>query len=419
MRNNKIHTPDGVKDFLPLEFSFKTNVERKIESVFYKYGFSAVSSPTFEFLEVFDDKGSVAPPQIYKFLDRDGSMLALRSDMTPAIARIAATEYSESDLPLRFSYITNTFRNNEIYQGKSKEITQAGIELIGASSAEADAEVVTIAVKSLIAAGLDNFRIDIGSVGFFKSILDDMGFDEADRYILQKFILDKDFVSAEKMVNNTDKPDEIKLLFREFPLLIGGPEILLKARKFTKNPDALSALDKLENIYNTLSVYGVEKYIVYDLCMIGHLDYYTDIIFMAYARGASTSIIDGGRYDKLLSKFGADYPAIGFALKINVLMSALADKIKYNHELHGEVTLVAYEKNARNTAVNISENMRSSGLCIENSLIGSDLDKNIKYAARKGFGGILFFREDETVDIISIKDSGHKNVKINDLYNNL
>ncbi len=414
MKNNKIHTPDGVKDFLPVEFIFKNSIERKIESIFYSYGFLPVSSPTIEFLEVFEGKGSVLPSQIYKILDRDGAMLALRSDMTPAIARIAATEYSKEDLPFRFSYITNTFRYNESYQGKSKEITQAGIELIGINSDESTAEVIAIAIKSLIAAGLEDFRVDIGSVRFFKAIIDDLALDEVQREKLQGFLINKDFVSVENMINECNISNEIKMLFKELPLLIGGKEIIEKARAYAKSAEASAALDQIENIFNILSLYGLEKYVLFDLSMIGHLDYYTGIIFRAYSYGAATSIIDGGRYDMLLSKFGSDYPAVGFAIKINVLLSVLINEHD-SKSLYEDVTLITYTENGMNNAFAIADKFRDAGLRIENSLLGTDLDKNIAYATRKGIGGILYFMDDDNVKVIDLKDNSSQIVNINDL----
>ena len=138
----KLHTPEGVKDYLPCEAAFKSEVERNIETVFYRYGFLPVSSPTFEYMEVFDGNGGLSPNQMYKFIDRDSSSLALRADMTPVIARIAATAYEKKDIPLRFYYFENVFRHNENYQGKLREFTQAGIELIGVNSYDADAEKI-------------------------------------------------------------------------------------------------------------------------------------------------------------------------------------------------------------------------------------------------------------------------------------
>jgi ATP phosphoribosyltransferase regulatory subunit len=414
MQDKKIHTPDGVKDFLPSELALKINVERKIEAIFNRYGYQMIASPMFEFMEVFEGKGSVSEPQIYKFMDRDGATLALRSDMTPAIARIAATAYSKEDLPLRFCYFANTFRNNESYQGKLKEATQVGVELIGADTDEATAEVIAVAARSLLAVGLTNFRLDIGSVEFFKAIIKDTAFNAADYEVFQQYILDKDFVSAEDMIRKSDSGDDVKNLFSELPFLIGGQAVLEKARATTKNTDALAALNQLENIYEILREYGLEDYISFDLSMIGYLDYYTGIIFRGYAHGAPTAIIDGGRYDTLLSKFGADYPAVGFAIKADMLLSAMKGMIEESPSVKPDA-LISYTKEGRKMALITADELRRTGMHIENCLNSGALDDQIGYAKKRGFGGVLHFMDDENVQIINLVNDSVKTAKISEL----
>ena len=114
MINNKLHTTAGVKDYLPAECALKNEIENKIKNVFDSCGYSCVITPTFEYTEVYEGMGSVDSKRMYKFVDRDGSILALRPDVTPAIARIAATAYDKEELPLRFSYVGNAFRYNEL-----------------------------------------------------------------------------------------------------------------------------------------------------------------------------------------------------------------------------------------------------------------------------------------------------------------
>ncbi|KAI4453443.1 histidyl-trna synthetase [Holotrichia oblita] len=343
--------------------------------------------------------------------------LALRPDMTPAIARIAATAYTDTHLPMRFSYISNAFRHNESYQGKIKEFTQAGVELIGSSSADATAEVVAVAINSLLQTGLTDFCINIGCVAFFKEILTDTGFEQKEAKQFQKYILAKDFVSAQKMLHNSTAPKNIQTLFTELPFLIGGKEILKKAADLTHNKKALAALTQLENIHDILACYGMENYILYDLGMIGHLDYYSGIIFRGYARGATSSIVDGGRYDNLLSRFGTDYPAVGFSIKVNMLLSALL----YMHPSSNTPdaladTLVAYTPEGRKAAMTIADELRSTGVHIENSLICGDLDTNIRYAKNKKMGGILYFLDHEKVEIVDLNNNERKIVNIADQF---
>lgn len=416
MIDNKLHTPEGVKDYLPQECAFKTEVERRIETVFNRYGYYPVNSPTFEYMEVFDGKGSLNNRQMYKFIDRDAAILALRSDMTPAIARIAATAYEKEDIPLRFYYIENAFRYNESYQGKLREFTQAGIELIGINSHDCDAEAVAVAINSLLATGLDKFRIDIGQVQFFQGLLEEACFDLETCHKLQECIISKEYTTASEIVNNSSASEHVKEILNQLPFLIGGVEILEKVKELIKSEKALKAIEELECIYDILKGYKLEEYVCFDLSFIGQFDYYTGIIFRGYTKGTGFSIIDGGRYDKLLNNYGADYPAVGFAIKINDLITALeAKNIAFKTEFAD--TLIAFSAKGRSTALSAGDELRSTGLNIENSLIGSDIKENIEYAKKKKMGGVLYFENEEVVKVINLNDDTENVLNISQLLN--
>lgn len=416
MINNRLHTPEGVKDYLPCECSFKNEVEKGIENVFLKYGFSPIKSPMFEYMEVFDGAGSVSKKRMYKFIDRDGSILSLRADMTPAIARIAATAYEESDIPLRFYYIENAFRYNENYQGKLREFTQAGVELIGVNSFDADAEVLAIAINSLLSSGLNDFRIDIGHIQFFKGVLEEAEFDEETCDKIQEAIINKEYSAVEEIVRDKKISESLKEFLSALPFYIGGFDVLEKIKGLVKNERALKAIEELESIVDILKGYRLEKYIRFDFSVVGQFDYYTGIIFRGYTKGTGFSVIDGGRYDKLIKNYGADYPAIGFGIKVNDLLSALeAQNIKYN--LEKADTLLVYTKESRSNALMYADELRSNGLRIENSLLGEDLEKNKLYANKKHIDGILYFYDETKVKAINLRDNSENDINIAQLLN--
>ena len=414
MIDNKLHTPEGVKDYLPNECAYKRELENRIENVFCKYGFNPITSPMFEYMEVFEGKGSIDPKQMYKFIDRDGSILTLRSDITPAIARIAATSYSEQDIPLRFYYTENAFRYNEHYQGKLREFTQAGIELIGVNSVEADAEVLAIAINSLINTGLSEFRIDIGHVQFMKGVLKEAKISEDICEKIQLNIIKKNYVAVEEIVSDLDISDNIKAIFTRLPLLIGGKELLDKVSAMVSNETSLIAIKHLQNIYEILQSYGLEKYIYFDLSVIGQFDYYTGLIFRGYAYGTGFSVIDGGRYDNLIGKFGADYPSVGFAIKIIDLMSALQSQ-NVNMGNKGIKTLLIYNENSRKAALSTADYYRGKGIIVENGLLGNDLEKNKLYAIKKNIDNILYFEDENTARIINLSDGTENKLDIKSL----
>lgn len=401
MKNNKLHTPEGVRDLVAFDCSLKLDIEQNINEVFKHYGYNNIETPTFEYYEVFSDE-SILPEHMYKFFDRDGSILALRADMTPPIARVVATSYKIDDLPLRFCYTGKAFRYNEIYQGKLREFSQAGIELIGVNCEDADAEIIAIAVNSILATGLENFRIDIGQVDFFKGILEEAGFDEKTGIKVQNMIDKKDYIGLEEILDSTKISAKLKNIFLDLPKLVGSIDILRTIKNLITNKKALVAVEKLESLYTILQDYGIEKYISFDLGMITHINYYTGIIFRGYTYGTGFSILDGGRYDKLIQKFGMDTPAVGFAIRINEILSAF-ERQNLKNDTYRQCTLVTYSKEGRKNALTIADELRAKGVDVENSLIGDDIAKNIENAKLKKMGGILYFLDKDRVDIINIQ----------------
>lgn len=410
MKNNKLHTPEGVRDLLPADCSIKLDIEKNINKVFNSYGYYNIETPTFEYYEVFNSEaGSISTNQMYKFFDRDGSILALKADMTPPIARVVATEYNEQDFPIRLCYLSNAFRYNENYQGKLREFSQAGVELIGINSNNADAEVISIAVNSLLAAGLKDFRIDIGQVEFLDGLIAEAGFKQEAAINVKDMIAQKDYIALEEMLDETRICENIKSVLIDLPKLVGSIDILESTKKILKNTKALNAIEKLKNLYNIFKAYNIDKYISFDLGMISHINYYTGIIFRGYTYGTGFSIIDGGRYDKLIKEFGIDKPAVGFAVRINEVLNALErQKISENKNITN--FLLVYNEESVYNALSLAYKLRKNNYNVENSLIEYDIDKNLNYAKLKNIKNIIYFKDKNIFEIINL-ETGKKEVK--------
>ena len=163
----KLHTPEGVRDIYGRECESKLAIQKKLETVLHLYGYQDIQTPTYEYYDVFRKEiGSATTQELYKFFDRDGNILSLRPDITPSVARAAATLFEEEDFPVRLCYAGNTFINHSSYQGRLKENTQLGAELIGLDSIEADAELVAMVADSLKKVGLKEFQISVGHADF-------------------------------------------------------------------------------------------------------------------------------------------------------------------------------------------------------------------------------------------------------------
>ena len=308
-----IHTPEGVRDVFSEECKRKRMLEQKIEKVFQAYGYQEIETPTFEFFDVFGrEVGTTPSRELYKFFDREGNTLVLRPDFTPSIARAVSMYYMEEDLPIRLWYQGSSFVNNSSYQGRLKESTQMGVELLNEDSPMADAELLAMTVRLMLDAGFREFQVSVGHVGYFRALAKEARLSEEGFHQLRELISIKNYFGVEELLERFHlHPDQSRAL-AEMTQMFGGPEVLQKARTLTRNREALEAVERLEAIYEILKDYGYEKYICFDFGMLSRFQYYTGIIFQAYTYGNGEPLVKGGRYDRLLNYFGKNAPAVGF-----------------------------------------------------------------------------------------------------------
>lgn len=360
-----LHTPEGVRDIYGKECAVKLTIENNINKVFNIYGYHNIQTPTFEFFDIFSkERGSVASKNLYKFFDREGNTLVLRPDVTPSIARLVAKYYMDINVPVKLCYNANTYINNSELQGKLKEITQMGCELINDDSVEADAEIIALVVDSLKAAGLNDFLVEIGQVDFYKGLLEECGFDEETEQELRTRIENKNNFGVEELLDQNNVKGDVKAALLKLPELFGSVEVLETAKSLTTNEKALKAVDRLEKLYSILEDYGVAKYISFDFGMISNFTYYTGIIFKAYTYGSGDQIVAGGRYDKLLGQFGKEAAAIGFAVYMDqILLAVNGQRLKENTDYAYEV--IVYEAEFRKYALQLATDLRNQGVKTE------------------------------------------------------
>ena len=325
MSQRLVHTPEGVRDIYGAEYEKKLLVEERIHRVLKGYGCHDIQTPSFEFFDVFSREiGTTPSKDLYKFFDKEGNTLVLRPDFTPSIARCAVKYFAEEKTPLRFCYQGNAFSNTSELQGKLKEVTQIGSELIGDPSVQADAEMAAMMIESLLAAGLKEFQVSIGQVDYYRGICEEAGLSEEMEMSLRDYISSKNFFGAEDFLIQNHVSEKERSILLKSAELFGGAEILEEAKNSVTSERAIKAVERLEQIYRALCVYGVEKYVSFDLGMLSKYHYYTGVIMRGYTYGVGEAIVTGGRYDKLLGYFGNDRPAIGFMVVIDYLMEALS-----------------------------------------------------------------------------------------------
>ena len=319
-----LHTPEGVRDIYGLEYEKRNQVESKIDDCMKRYGFHAIQTPTFEYFDIFSsERGTVSAKEMYKFFDRDGNTLVLRPDMTPAIARCVAKYYKEENGVIRLCYNGNTFINENDYQGKLKEITQIGAELINEPSVEADAEMIALTVECMLTSGLTEFQVEVGQADFFRALVEEAGLDEEETEQLRAAIIEKNTFGLEGILAGREMKDTTRKALVKLPELFGTIQMLETVKGITDNDRALKTVERLEHLYDCMKAYGYEKYITFDLGALSKYNYYTGITFRAYTYGTGNPIVTGGRYDSLVGQFGKQAAAIGFALCLDELMAAM------------------------------------------------------------------------------------------------
>ena len=319
-----MHTPEGMRDLYGKSLRDRKALMKRIHDVFESYGYSDIETPTIEYFDVFSsDIGTTPSNQLYKFFDRDGNTLVLRPDFTPSVARAAAMHFSDSEFPLRLSYEGSTFVNSAEYQGRLKESMQMGVELIGEDSAEADAEIIALTCKMLLASGLGEFQVSVGEVNFFKALADRSGLDEEDTETVRKLISNKNFFGVAEVLDRTKAAPEVKEAMEKLPQLFGSAEIFPAAEAFALGDREKDAVTRLRRIHELLAEQGLDRYVSYDFGLLSQYNYYTGIIFSAFTYGTGEPVARGGRYDLLLGHFGRENPAVGVGLYIDQLTSSL------------------------------------------------------------------------------------------------
>jgi ATP phosphoribosyltransferase regulatory subunit len=318
--------PRGVQDRFLADATHRRWAEARLRESFARWGYREVIPPTFEY---FDNLSVGASAEfklaMYRTFDGDGRTLALRSDFTPQIARMAATKLYDQPMPLRCSYLGSVFRGPESQVGREREFTQAGVELIGANTAAADAEVVALAAASLESLGLPEFQINLGQSAFFRVLTRDLpaGLVEPLRMAIDQ----KNSARLADLLGAAGLGGAQRDLLYRLPDLIGGPEILAEAEALSETlPNAaraLAALGRLAQVYDLLQAHGLDR-LSLDLGEVQGMDYYTGISFRGLAPGSGWPVVSGGRYDDLIAHFGRPLPAIGFGLPIERALRVLA-----------------------------------------------------------------------------------------------
>lgn len=367
--------PEGTRDLILDECIVKRAIERDIDDIFCKWGYKEIITPTVEFYETFNhDSQTLKEEDMYKFFDNRGRILVLRPDMTIPIARVVETKFKDESLPIKLRYNSNVFRVHASLGGKRNEYTDCGVELIGLEDKKSDLEVLVLALEALEKLGLNDFKLEIGNIGFFEGVFETLNISKESKEIIAQYIEDKNLKNLEDYLDEIDIKDEYKEFFNKLPWLFGDRSILEEAKVLAFNEELKANLEYLENLYSELDILGYGNKVTFDLGMVPRLNYYTGIIFRGYGEGVGNTVLRGGRYDNLIT-IGEEYiPAIGFSLDIN----SVIENVKISEKINAidKSCKIYYSSKYRIEAIRKSEQLRQEGKIVE--LIPDDSVNEIK-----------------------------------------
>ncbi|MBO0744938.1 MAG: ATP phosphoribosyltransferase regulatory subunit [Candidatus Dormibacteraeota bacterium] len=293
------------------------------------WGYHLVATPTLERVETLAqglDADEIR--RLFKLTDRDGSVLAVVGERTIPVARLVGGRLRTVPFPMRLCYAGTVLTNDVGRFTHHREWRQAGAELLGAAGPVADAEVIALAARCLRAAGLDGWQVDVGHAEFFLGLLDGIQAEHEVKQSIRAVLATRDFVALEHLLDRTPlRSAEHELLLR-FPGLRGGPEILDAAANLVTSRRSARALEELATVHRLLQAYDLGDALRLDLGAIRDFEYYTGVILEAYLDALGRPLVQGGRYDHLLARFGRPAPATGFVLNLDLVGDALRQRVE-------------------------------------------------------------------------------------------
>lgn len=387
MKSFDLISPEGTRDLILGDCAVVRSVEEKLHGIFKSRGFSEVITPGLEFYDVFNQKSRYFPQEsMYKLVDSKGRLLVVRPDSTMPIARVVSTRFREQPLPLRLYYSQNVFRSKPSMRGRSDEIRQTGIELIGSSSSRrADIEVIATAIEVLSSCGTDDFRLEIGHIGFFKELAAGLGADADTVEQIRSCIEVKNYPALNDLLDAFGDNSAAKAL-KMLPRLFGGIEVFDAAAELFSDEKTEKVLSELKYIYQSICSLGYDGKVTVDLGIVNKMDYYTGIVLKGYLSGFGDAVLSGGRYDKLLSEYGYDVSATGFAVNEDAVARVLSRENDYT-PAPADV-LVFGEDGYETAAVMHCRKLASEGLIAENAVCNTIEDAKA-YAKSKNIRRVV------------------------------
>ena len=404
----KIDIPSGVRVYNRKESREIDYIFREIEKVFEKWCYEKINLPVFEYYEVHKRAfGKDIKDKTFKLIDRTtGDILSLRADFTAQVARYFAS-LKIKELPKRYYYSGRVFRYFPPKSNRLWENFQLGIELIGISRLEAEAEIISIAINSLKEIGIKNFQIDINNIKIFKALKEILNLSDEEYINFMKSVKKREKFSIDIYLKNAE--EEIRsfvyqILENQFTI-----EEIKKIKEGVKNYKNLqNGIDELIKIHSILEEYEVSENVLFDLGEPREFSYYTGIIFEIFIKGFTKQVGQGGRYNDLISRYDGKIPATGFAFNILNIWEYLKDNNLLNVVPKKDFYIIDTTDNKRR-AYKLAKMLREKGYSVARDILDRDYKKSIEFAFKEGYKkAILIFENQNELFIYDNKESYKK-----------
>ncbi|HVC41117.1 MAG TPA: ATP phosphoribosyltransferase regulatory subunit [Candidatus Saccharimonadales bacterium] len=342
-------------------------IDRFIET-FEAWGYGFMVTPLIEPLDtIAAGVGGARQSALFRFMDSDGALLALVGERTVSVARVVATQLQEGPFPLRLCYAGSVLRNQAINAGRRRESLQAGCELVGAGGLAADAECIALAASALERGGVEHIQVDVGHADFIPGLLDSAGLDATAREEVLGALARRDLVAVESALEGTDAADVERRLLLAFPTLRGGREILETAAGGLRGDRSQRALQELAQLWDLLDAHAITDRVHLDLGAVRDWDYYTGPTFEVFSVDSGFALGSGGRYDTLLSRFGAPLSATGFVLHVDRCHDSIVRRA--GAPPAPVVLQVSWEREAHAGALELARGLRHRGVACACDLV--------------------------------------------------
>ncbi len=385
-----VRSVKGTRDFYPDLMAVRRWMFDIIREVSTSFGYQEYDGPSLEFLELYAAKSGeeLVKEQSFVFTSRGNEELTLRPELTPTLARMVAQQQYELPLPLRWWSIGPMWRYENPQRGRTREFFQWNIDLVGAGTVAADAEIVAVAATFLKKAGLspDQVRIYVNNRRLMDEAFSELKIPKE----LRKQVF--------KVVDKLDNLKEAK--WRDYAVESGlTTEQVDQLLALLNNNELWQKSDELVEFFDLIQTFGIQDYVQYNPKVIRGLDYYTGTIFEAFELGGqSRAIFGGGRYDNLVADVGGNkLPGVGFAMGDVVIELILRDAgvIPANLGEKPQVIVTVFDEGSLPESMKAAVEIRQAGYRTVFYPEADKMGKQFKYADKLNIPVAVILGPDE------------------------